>query len=177
MKKNILLATALIASMAIPFTATHAGDYTKDNKETAAVSVSKMDIVDTAMGNQDLSTLVAALKAADLVDALKADGPYTVFAPTNAAFDALPEGTLASLLEPENKSKLQDILKYHVVEGSIKAEDIEAGSTEVTTLSGDKLTIMKNESGVTINDATVINPNVGVSNGTVHVIDKVVMAK
>ena len=120
------------------------GDKAKDYKKD------KKDIVDTAAGNEDFSTLVAAVQAAELVNALKGDGPFTVFAPTNAAFEALPEGAVEDLLKPENKEKLQGILKYHVVAGKIKAEDIVNGVTEVETLQGDKIKVTKTAAGVIV---------------------------
>lgn len=136
------------------------------------------DVVATASSNPDFSTLVAALKAAELVEALQAEGPFTVFAPNNAAFAALPAGALDDLLKPENKEKLQAVLKYHVVAGKIGSADIAEGETEVDTLvEGKKLKISKTADGVTVNGAKVSAVDVPASNGVIHVIDAVAMAE
>lgn len=136
----------------------------------------KMDIVDTAASKTDtFSTLVAAVKAADLVDALKGDGPFTVFAPTNDAFAALPEGTVENLLKPENKEQLQAVLKYHVVSGKIMAGDIANGTTSVETLQGTTADVAKGATGVTIDGANVVKADVKTSNGVIHVIDAVIL--
>ena len=131
-------------------------------------------IVAVASSNQDLSTLVAAVKAAGLVDTLSGAGPFTVFAPTNEAFAALPKGTLASLLRPENKAKLKAILLYHVVSGKVTSAQIAPG--DVTTVGGQSVTVATT-GGVKINDASVVTPDVEASNGIVHVIDKVLLPK
>lgn len=130
------------------------------------------DIVALAQGNEDLSTLVQAVTAADLVETLQGEGPFTVFAPTNAAFEALPDGTLDSLLEPENKDQLTEILTYHVVPGEYMAADLEDGQT-LTTVQGDELTVAVNDGTVTVNGAEVATADVDASNGVVHVIDQV----
>ncbi|MEM5516141.1 fasciclin domain-containing protein [Henriciella sp. AS95] len=136
----------------------------------------KMDIVDTAASNDAFSTLVTAVTEADLVEALKGDGPFTVFAPTNEAFAALPEGTLDTLLMEENQDQLQGILKLHVVSGKIMAGDIAEGSTEVETLAGDTITVTKDSHGaVTVGDADVVTADVKASNGVIHVIDSVIL--
>ena len=137
---------------------------------------SKMDIVDTAASNSDFSTLVAAVKAAGLVDALKADGPLTVFAPTNAAFAKLPAGTVESLLLPENKAKLVQILTYHVVAGKVMAADV-VKVDSATTLEGSSVSVMVNDNGVMINNATVVKTDIKTSNGVIHVIDTVLLPK
>ena len=135
----------------------------------------KKDIVDTAASNEDFSTLVTAVQEAGLVDALKAEGPYTVFAPTNAAFAALPDGTLDTLLMDENVGQLQGILKLHVVSGKIKAKDIAMGTTEVETLAGDTIEVTKTDSGVTVGGAAVTATDIYTSNGVIHVIDSVIL--
>lgn len=132
------------------------------------------DIVDVAAGNPDFSTLVAAVKAAGLVETLKGKGPFTVFAPTNAAFAKLPAGTVESLLKPESKDKLVAILTYHVVAGKVMAADVKAG--EVATVQGSKATIAV-DGGVTIDGAKVVATDVAASNGVIHVIDTVIMPK
>jgi uncharacterized surface protein with fasciclin (FAS1) repeats len=130
------------------------------------------DIVALAQGNEDLSTLVQAVTAADLVETLQGEGPFTVFAPTNEAFDALPAGTLDTLLEPENKDQLTDILTYHVVPGEYKAADLKDGQ-KLMTVQGDELTVAVDGSTVTVNGAAVTAADVDASNGVVHVIDEV----
>lgn len=136
------------------------------------------DIVATASSNPDFSKLVEALTAAELTAALQATGPFTVFAPTNAAFDALPAGKLEELLKPENKGQLQDVLKYHVVSGKIASSDIKDGETEIDTmLDGKKLKVVKTAEGVTVNGAKVSAVDVPASNGVIHVIDAVVTAE
>lgn len=136
------------------------------------------DIVDTAIASKQFPTLVAALKAAGLVDALKGDGPFTVFAPTEEAFKKLPKGTVESLLKPENKSKLVAILKYHVVPGKFKAADVLKlkNGAEVPTLQGQSIKV-KNKQGVRVNDAKVIKTDIECTNGVIHVIDTVILPK
>eukprot|EP00585_Thalassiosira_rotula_P013432 CAMPEP_0196130544 /NCGR_PEP_ID=MMETSP0910-20130528/879_1 /TAXON_ID=49265 /ORGANISM="Thalassiosira rotula, Strain GSO102" /LENGTH=343 /DNA_ID=CAMNT_0041389877 /DNA_START=66 /DNA_END=1097 /DNA_ORIENTATION=+ len=131
-------------------------------------------IIDIGVASDDFSTLVAAVTAADLVQVLSGDGPFTLFAPTNDAFNALPEGTVTELLKDENKDKLIDILKYHVVSGNIPSSAVASG--DVPTLNGDSFTVEVMENGsVMIDDATVTMPDVIASNGIIHVIDKVLM--
>lgn len=144
------------------------------------------DVVDIAVGSSDHTTLVAAVKAADLVSTLKSDGPFTVFAPTNEAFAKLPAGTVEGLLKPENKAQLSKILTYHVVSGNLDAAAVIAavksgnGEADITTVSGGKLTVtlemdkvkLTDESG---NSAYVVAADLNGSNGVVHVIDSVVL--
>lgn len=130
-------------------------------------------VVDIAAGNEDFSTLVAAVKAAGLAETLMGDGPFTVFAPNNAAFAKLPEGTVDSLLEPENKEKLVSILTYHVVPAKVMAADVSAG--EVETVNGAKAKISVDGDKVMIDGATVIATDIAGSNGVIHVIDTVIM--
>lgn len=132
------------------------------------------DIVDLAVGNDDLSTLVAAVKAAGLVETLKGDGPFTVFAPTNEAFAALPEGTLETLLKPENKDQLVAILTYHVVSGDVQSSSLKNGQ-KAKTVEGDDIEVSIKGKNVMINDANVVAADVEASNGVVHVIDKVIL--
>ena len=129
-------------------------------------------IVDVASANSDFSTLVAAVKAAGLVETLSGDGPFTVFAPTNEAFEALPEGLLDKLLEPENKAVLTQILTYHVVSGKVMAADVKAGTVE--TVQGSELTLATDD-GVSVNKAKVTATDVEASNGVIHVIDAVLV--
>jgi uncharacterized surface protein with fasciclin (FAS1) repeats len=138
------------------------------------------DIVDVAAGAGSFNTLVAAVQAAGLVDALKGDGPLTVFAPTDAAFAALPEGTLDSLLKPENKEQLQAILLYHVVSGKVMSTDLK-GTVNDATLEGSTIEIVANiawskaNKKVTVNGANVVIANVDASNGVIHAIDAVLL--
>jgi uncharacterized surface protein with fasciclin (FAS1) repeats len=133
------------------------------------------DIVDTAVGAGSFTTLVAAVQAAGLVDTLKSEGPFTVFAPTDEAFAALPEGTVATLLLPENKEQLISILTYHVVPGKVMSGDLSNGMT-ATTVQGSDVTIMIAD-GVSINGANVTTADVEASNGVIHVIDSVILPK
>ena len=130
-------------------------------------------IANLAANTDDLSTLVMALEVAGLVETLNGEGPFTVFAPTNAAFDKLPEGTLESLLKPENKDQLTSILAYHVVSGKAESGSLENGMT-ATTVEGSDIQIMIGDD-VKINDATVIQADIAASNGVVHLIDTVIM--
>jgi uncharacterized surface protein with fasciclin (FAS1) repeats len=132
------------------------------------------DIVALASATPDLSTLVSAVQAADLVETLQGDGPFTVFAPTNEAFTAVGQDTLDTLLAPEGKEQLTDILTYHVVPGELTAADLEDGQ-ELTTVQGGKLQVSIEGEEVRIGDATVAMPDVEASNGVVHVIDAVLM--
>ena len=139
---------------------------------TAAPAANE-DIVAVASSNSDFSTLVAALTAAELVEALQGAGPFTVFAPNNAAFAKLPAGTVDDLLKPENKAKLTAILKNHVVSGKVMAADVKAGP--VPTLGGGDVVIAVEGGGVKYGDAMVIGTDVLASNGVIHVIDTVVV--
>ncbi len=131
------------------------------------------DIIVLASETESLSTLVSAVKAAELVETLQGEGPFTVFAPTNAAFEALDEGVLEDLLKPENKEKLAAILTYHVVAGEVMSTDLSDGM-EAETVNGQTITISTTE-GVKINDANVTAADVKASNGVVHIIDKVIL--
>ncbi|WP_146393021.1 fasciclin domain-containing protein [Allorhodopirellula solitaria] len=132
------------------------------------------DIVATAAGSENFSTLVAAVKAAGLVETLQGDGPFTVFAPTNAAFAELPEGTIANLLKPENKDKLVSILTYHVVPGKVFAADA-AKLSSAKTVNGGELSVKASDGKVMIDDATVTATDIMTTNGVIHVIDSVLM--
>ena len=141
---------------------------------TSTAQCQSKDIVDLAAGNDNLSTLVTAVKAADLVDVLKGNGPYTVFAPTNEAFAALPEGTLEMLLKPENKEKLVAVLTYHVVSGKVMSNDLSNGQ-KATTVQGEKVKVAIKGKEVRISGAKVAAADVAASNGVVHVIDRVIL--
>jgi len=120
--------------------------------------------------------LVAALKAADLVEALQGDGPFTVFAPTNDAFAKLPEGTVENLLKPENKEKLQSVLKYHVAPSKVKSKAIAGNTMTLGTLAGQSVSINGTD-GVKVDGANVVKADIKASNGVIHVIDTVIMPK
>ncbi|MDX5376743.1 MAG: fasciclin domain-containing protein [Halomonas sp.] len=134
----------------------------------------KKDIVDTAVAAGQFETLAAALEAAGLVETLKGEGPFTVFAPTDEAFGKLPEGTVESLLEPENREQLQAVLTYHVVPGKVMAEDA-MGLDSTTTVQGQDITITTMDGSVMINDANVVQADIEASNGVIHVIDSVLL--
>ena len=134
----------------------------------------RKSIVETAVGAEGLTTLVAALKAADLVGALEGDGPFTVFAPTDAAFAALPEGVLASLLEPENKAQLASILTYHVAPGALDAAAV-VGRTRIATLNGQSASVRVDGGAPFIDGAGVVTADIRCSNGVVHLIDSVIL--
>ncbi|MCL4204413.1 MAG: fasciclin domain-containing protein [Pirellulaceae bacterium] len=140
---------------------------------TSAVQAAEKDIVDTAVGAKQFSTLVAAVKAAGLVETLKGDGPFTVFAPTDAAFEKLPEGTVESLLKPENKDKLVAILTYHVVPGKVMAKDV-VGLSKAKTVQGKSISITVGD-GVSVDKAKVVKTDIECSNGVIHVIDSVIL--
>ena len=152
------------------------------------VQAQDKDIVDIAVSVDDFSTLVTALSKADLVGALKGDGPFTVFAPTNDAFGKIDSKTLGSLLQPENKDALTGILTYHVVSGNLEANDVVAalkkgnGNVELTTLNGSSINVMSKNGGIYLKDqngnySKIVKTDVVGTNGVIHVIDTVVMPK
>lgn len=132
------------------------------------------DIVSLAQDTENLSTLVAAIEAAGLVDVLKSEGPFTVFAPTNAAFEALPDGTLESLLMPENRDQLVQILTYHVIPAEVMSGDLSDGMM-AETVEGSEVTISLSDYGAKVNGANVEAADIEASNGVVHVIDAVIL--
>lgn len=155
-------------------------DTTADAMDTVAAAVDEtaatpaLDVVDTAMAADGFSTLVAALQAADLVETLKGDGPFTVFAPTDEAFAALPEGTVESLLLPENKEKLATILTYHVLPGAVLSGDL-SGTMSVPSVQGEEIEIIVSDAGVSIDGATLLAADITATNGVIHVIDTVIL--
>jgi uncharacterized surface protein with fasciclin (FAS1) repeats len=161
---------AALLAVAVSLAFVTSPTFASDSAKTAATTGT---VVDVAASNADFSTLVAAVKAAGLVDTLNGAGPFTVFAPTNAAFAKLPAGTVESLLKPENKAKLTAILTYHVVPGAVKAADV-AGLSEAATVNGKKVKI-DTANGVKIDGATVVSTDIVASNGVIHVIDTVLM--
>ncbi|MFM7181868.1 MAG: fasciclin domain-containing protein [Verrucomicrobiales bacterium] len=140
---------------------------------TRADEAEKKNIVETAVAAGSFNTLVAAVKAAGLVETLSGAGPFTVFAPTDEAFAKLPAGTLDDLLKPENKAKLTGILTYHVVAGKVMAADVKTG--EVATVNGAKASLKVADGGVTIDKAKVVKTDIETSNGVIHVIDAVIL--
>ncbi len=182
MKLNILRNTTLGLAIIGTLATLHAGDPV----EAAKVMVPEKNIVEVAAGSADHTTLVAAVKAGGLVETLQGAGPFTVFAPTNAAFEKLPDGTVETLLKPENKEKLVAILTYHVVAGKMVAEDVVAaitkggGTAELVTVQGGKLTASIKDGKVVLKDAkggmsTVTVTDLNASNGVIHVVDSVVL--
>lgn len=178
-----VMAIVLTTGSAYALTAT---DKNPTPKQEKVIVLDTPNIVGVAAGNENFSTLVAAVKAADLVNTLSAEGPFTVFAPTNAAFEALPEGTVEDLLKPENKMKLTAILTYHVVSGKVMAADVvkaindNGGEYIVETVQGNKLTVTLDGDNVVLTDVkggttTVVQADVEASNGVIHAIDAVVM--
>jgi uncharacterized surface protein with fasciclin (FAS1) repeats len=143
---------------------------------STGVQAQMKDIVDTAVGAGQFNTLVAAVKAAGLVDTLKSAGPFTVFAPTDAAFAKLPKGTVEDLLKPENKAKLVSILTYHVLPSKVMAADIAGKKMGAKTVQGSEIAVDA-LSGVKINDATVVTADIATTNGVIHVIDSVLLPK
>jgi uncharacterized surface protein with fasciclin (FAS1) repeats len=190
--KTSSLAAAFAATLVAATLAAHAGNMSHAgmHQENPMVGGAPMlvtrDIVDNAVNSKDHTTLVAAVKAAGLVETLKGPGPFTVFAPTNAAFAALPAGTVDTLLKPENKGTLTAVLTYHVVPGNLDAKALAAkikagkGSASLTTVQGETLTVRAAAGGVTVTDAKgnvakVTIADVHQKNGVIHVVDKVLM--
>jgi len=141
----------------------------------SAAVANAADIVDTAVSNGSFNTLIAAVKAAGLVETLKGDGPFTVFAPTDEAFAKLPAGTVENLLKPENKDQLVAVLTYHVVPGKVMSGDIAGKKLEAATAQGTNLDIDASGNAVKVDGATVVAADVEASNGVIHVIDTVVL--
>ena len=144
------------------------------NAQAQYDSMNKKDIVDLAVETEALSTLVTAVKAAGLVETLKSEGPFTVFAPTNDAFNALPEGVLDMLLKPENKDKLSAVLTYHVVPGKVMSGDLSDGM-KAKTVEGSEATITIIDGKAKVDGAAVAMADITASNGVVHVIDQVIL--
>jgi uncharacterized surface protein with fasciclin (FAS1) repeats len=172
MKKVFAVAIAAALTLAACGSDDEASEDTVAEDTVAEEVVADGDIVAVASGNPDFSTLVAALSAAGLVETLQGEGPFTVFAPTDAAFAALPEGLLAKLLLPENIAVLTAILTYHVVPGMVMSTDVTAG--DVATVEGSTIAITT-DMGVMVNGANVVAVDVAASNGVIHVIDAVIV--
>lgn len=170
MKKKI---AAVAAASMLVLAACGSDDSTSDTTAAPSTTVAEAGtIVEVASANDDFSTLVQAVTAADLATTLSGDGPFTVFAPTNAAFAALPAGLLEKLLLPENKDVLVAILTYHVVAGEVMAADVTAG--DVASVQGENITVTT-DGGVKVNTANVVTADVDASNGVIHVIDAVIV--
>jgi uncharacterized surface protein with fasciclin (FAS1) repeats len=189
MTKKILSLMAVSITTALIFSSCGSGEQVAETKTDSAATVTSTDtaatatapatpatVVDIAVGSADHTTLVAAVKAAGLVETLSGAGPFTVFAPTNAGFDKLPKGTVESLLTPEKKADLTGILTYHVVSGAFKAADLKDGQM-VKTVNGKELKVTIKEGKVMIDGATVTAADLVAGNGVVHVIDAVVLPK
>lgn len=163
---TLFAASALAFGLATPAIADHHGGSQMEEQP---------NIVEIAAGDDTFSTLVTAIQTADLAGALSGEGPLTVFAPTNDAFAALPDGTLASLLEEENRDQLTSILTYHVVPGEYLAAETPAGTYDLETLQGETVNVVVGDDGsVTVDGASVIMADVDASNGVIHVIDGVI---
>jgi len=171
MKITKLLNPTMLATVVIVLTAT--SSYAQCSSDAKSAKT-QHDIVDAAVEAGQFNTLIAAVKAAGLVDVLKSDGPFTVFAPTDEAFAKLPEGTLESLLKPENKDKLAAILTYHVAPGKLTASDVTRASGAVSA-NGQWLDFKSENGKVMVDDATVVTADIKCANGVIHVIDKVVL--
>ena len=163
-KLNVSIFAAFAAALLLLATDLLAGSYGKKQS----------DIVDTAVSAGTFNTLAAALEAGGLVDTLKADGPYTVFAPTDEAFAKLPDGTVETLLLPENKDKLVEILTYHVVAGKVTAAEV-VTLESAKTANGSDIAIRVVDETVFINDSRVVATDIGASNGIIHVVDTVIL--
>jgi uncharacterized surface protein with fasciclin (FAS1) repeats len=180
--RKLITALAAVASLSVVAAACSSDDSSStgatDGAETSAPAETTETITDVVAGNEDFSTLLAAVEAAGLGETLAGEGPFTVFAPTDEAFAALPEGTLDTLLKPKNEDLLGSILTYHVVPGEIMAADVESG--EVTTVNGETFTVEASDMGVSItdgqgNEVDVVTTDIVTSNGVIHVIDGVVL--
>lgn len=176
-KNNYFLGLVCLAPLAVSLINISEMEATASNQfmptsTTQIVAQGEQDIVDTAIASGSFNTLVTALQAAELVDTLKGEGPFTVFAPTDEAFAALPEGTLEKLLQPENKETLVKILTYHVVAGSVMSGDLSSGA--VATVEGSEVMVEVGDM-VTVGGATVTTPDISATNGVIHVIDQVIL--
>ena len=172
MKANRILIGAVLAA-AVTLTPNLFADHCSSKKDSASTCTSKKDLVAVASGADNFKTLVAAVKAAGLVETLQGDGPFTVFAPTDEAFAKLPAGTVENLLKPENKEKLVAILKYHVVPGKVLAADVK--TMEAKTAQGQSLKLKVSDDGVTVDNAKIVKTDLLAANGVIHVIDHVML--
>lgn len=175
--------TSLLVGLPVLANVDSAADNTTDSNEVmieaaperteSNMDMSQKTIVDIASGNESFTTLTTALKTAGLIETLSGEGPFTVFAPTDEAFAALPEGTLEQLLQPENRDLLIQVLTYHVVPGSVMSEDLT--TTAVLSVEGRPINVTVGEDSVMVNSATVVEADIEASNGVIHVIDQVIL--
>jgi uncharacterized surface protein with fasciclin (FAS1) repeats len=175
MKTNRILTVAALAAAVTITPNLFAGECAASKTASAASCSAGKDIVAVAAGADNFKTLVAAVKAAGLVETLQGKGPFTVFAPTDAAFAKLPAGTVESLLKPENRDKLVAILKYHVLSGKVLAADVK--TMEAKTVQGQSVKLVVSDAGVTVDNAKVVKTDVMAENGVIHVIDTVIIPK
>jgi uncharacterized surface protein with fasciclin (FAS1) repeats len=173
MKHIRIIAVAAFAAVVTLAPDAFAGECSSSKKSSAATCSNDKDLVAVAAGADNFKTLVAAVKAAGLVETLQGEGPFTVFAPTDEAFAKLPAGTVENLLKPENKEKLAAILTYHVVAGKVMAADVK--TMKAKTVNGQSLDVKVAENTVTVDNAKVIKTDVAARNGVIHVIDTVVL--
>lgn len=173
--KNLLSRRArLMTALALAAGLGAAGCSDEEGGDPTPTPTAMKDIVDTAVAAGSFTTLVAAVQAADLVATLKSPGPFTVFAPTDAAFSMLPAGTVENLLKPENKAQLASVLTYHVASGRLPATDV-AGRTSIPTVQGQSVTVAASGGAVKLDAATVTQTDIACSNGIIHVIDRVLL--
>jgi uncharacterized surface protein with fasciclin (FAS1) repeats len=175
MKTNRILTLAILAAAVTLAPSLFAGECSASKTASAATCTAGKDLVSVASGADNFKTLVAAFKAAGLVETLQGKGPFTVFAPTDAAFAKLPAGTVENLLKPENRDKLVAILTYHVVPGKVLAADVK--TMEAKTVQGQSLNLVVSDAGVTVDNAKVVKTDVMAENGVLHVIDTVIIPK
>jgi uncharacterized surface protein with fasciclin (FAS1) repeats len=175
MKTNRILTVAVLAAAVSLTPSLLAGECSASKTASAATCAAGKDLVAVASGADNFKTLVAAVKAAGLVETLQGKGPFTVFAPTDAAFAKLPAGTVESLLKPENKEKLVAILTYHVLPGKVLAADVK--TSEAKTVQGQSVKLVVSDAGVTVDNANVVKTDVMADNGVIHVIDAVILPK
>jgi uncharacterized surface protein with fasciclin (FAS1) repeats len=169
MKKAIAqvsMSVLAVLALSLPAAAQH--------MTASGYGIDENDIMETAVAAGSFQTLVAAVKAAGLVETLRGEGPFTVFAPTDEAFAKLPAGTVESLLEPENRDKLVAILTYHVVPGRLMASDV-VGSEYLKTIQGQRIKVSTKEGKAMVDDAVILKTDIGTSNGVIHVIDSVIL--
>ena len=175
MKTNRILTVAVLSAALTLTPSLFAGECSASKTASAATCSAGKDLVAVASGADNFKTLVAAVQAAGLVETLQGKGPFTVFAPTDAAFAKLPAGTVESLLKPENRDKLVAILKYHVISGKVLAADVK--TMEAKTVQGQSVKLVVSNAGVTVDNAKVVKTDVMAENGVIHVIDTVILPK
>lgn len=175
MKLNHILTGAVLATAVTLSPSLLAGECSATKTASAATYAAGKDLVAVASGADNFKTLVAAVKAAGLVETLQGKGPFTVFAPTDAAFAKLPAGTVESLLKPENRDNLVAILTYHVVPGKVLAADVK--TMEAKTVQGQSVKLVVSDAGVTVDKAKVVQTDLLAENGVIHIIDTVIIPK